>query len=490
MAYRIDRYNNTVLTVVEDGTVDQTTDLKFIGKNYAGYGEIQNENFLYLLENFSGANPPPRAISGQIWFDSASLKLKFYDGTKWRITGGTESAPSTPAGLTVGDLWWDSSNEQLYAYNGATWVLIGPQKAGDGETRMVSLTVKDTLNNNQNIVVGIINDEVITVTSQSEFDLNSVQPSNVPVSLITGFDRIKKGLTLVNTKQAANGVTTPAQHWFWGTASNADKFGGLTVSEFVAEYNNDEFNNTGIAIGNNLDLKIYLENGDGIIEHTTGRNIKFKTRNGSNDVTQAVTISDVGVIPGANSTFDLGASLLKWNTIYANLLEGEATKAQTLKYGTNQYAAGTISVSGNSVAVRDATGSLAANIFQGIATTTRYADLAEKYTTEKEYPVGTVMAVCAHGDHETCAADAGDNLVGVISENPAVMMNSELENGQYIGLKGRVPVRIVGPVAKGQAIYSWKDGVASATPLGQLVGIALETNTNEEEKLVECVLKV
>ncbi len=50
MAYAIDRYNNTLLTTVEDGTVDQTTDLKFIGKNYAGYGEIQNENFLFYLK--------------------------------------------------------------------------------------------------------------------------------------------------------------------------------------------------------------------------------------------------------------------------------------------------------------------------------------------------------------------------------------------------------------------------------------------------------
>ena len=54
MAYTIDKYNNTQLTVVADGTIDQTTDLKLVGKNYAGYGEIQNENFVFLLENFSG----------------------------------------------------------------------------------------------------------------------------------------------------------------------------------------------------------------------------------------------------------------------------------------------------------------------------------------------------------------------------------------------------------------------------------------------------
>ena len=90
MAYTINRFDTSQLTVVEDGTIDQTTDLKLVGKNYAGYGEIQNENFVFLLENFAGNNQPPKPVSGQLWFDSSSSKLKFYDGTKWRTTGGAE----------------------------------------------------------------------------------------------------------------------------------------------------------------------------------------------------------------------------------------------------------------------------------------------------------------------------------------------------------------------------------------------------------------
>ena len=143
MAYQIDRYNNTLLTTVEDGTVDQTTDLKFIGKNYAGYGEIQNENFLFLLENFAGANQPPRAITGQVWFDTGNSKLKFYDGTQWRGTGGAEISATQPAGLTVGDFWWDSANDQLYVYNSTAFILIGPQNAGEGVTQMQSREVLD-----------------------------------------------------------------------------------------------------------------------------------------------------------------------------------------------------------------------------------------------------------------------------------------------------------------------------------------------------------
>ena len=51
MAYTINKYNAAQLTIVQDGTIDQTTDIKLVGKNYAGYGEVQNENFVFLLEN-------------------------------------------------------------------------------------------------------------------------------------------------------------------------------------------------------------------------------------------------------------------------------------------------------------------------------------------------------------------------------------------------------------------------------------------------------
>ena len=149
MAYTIDRYSGVTLTTVEDGTVDQTTDIKLVGKNYAGYGEIQNENFLHLLENFSGTSQPPKAISGQIWFDATASKLKFYDGSRFRTTGGAEVSATQPAGLASGDLWWDSTNQQLYAYSGSGFVLIGPQGSGTTVTQMKSVTIRDVTNTNR-----------------------------------------------------------------------------------------------------------------------------------------------------------------------------------------------------------------------------------------------------------------------------------------------------------------------------------------------------
>ena len=226
MAYQIDRYNNTLLTNVEDGTVDQTTDLKFIGKNYAGYGEIQNEN-MFLLENFSGGTAPARPLSGQIWYDTSIAKLKFYDGTKWRTNGGSEAAATQPSGLSIGDFWWDTSNEQLYAYNGSDFVLVGPQDAGDGVTQMQSRSVRDTSNVTHSVIVsGTLNSEVVMMVSAVEFD---IAVSNA----VTGFDRLKKGITLVNTKLASNGVTTPTGHYFWGTASDSLRLGGDLATQFI-----------------------------------------------------------------------------------------------------------------------------------------------------------------------------------------------------------------------------------------------------------------
>ena len=68
-------------------------------------------------------------------------------------------------------------------------------------------------------------------------------------------------------------------------------------------------------------------------------------------------------------------------------------------------------------------------------------------------------------------------------------MNSDSE-GQAIALVGRVPVRITGPVKKGQKVYVAQNGTASVEGTGDMIGIALEDNERHEETLVECILKL
>ena len=494
MAYAIDRYNNTLLTTVEDGTVDQTTDLKFIGKNYAGYGEIQNENFLFLLENFSGANQPSRPISGQVWFDSGTSKLKFYDGTQWRTTGGAEVGSTQPTGLANGDFWWDTGNDQLYVYNGTNFVLIGPQNAGEGVTQMQSLEVLDTTSATRGIIAAVIEDETIYVISPTQFDLNASQTA----LKAQGFDRIVKGITLRNTKLATAGVTSEADR-FHGTATNAEKLGGIAAANYVQTGAGNtvfasavETPDAGILIGDSQDFQFKVDtNGfDGVIQNITNNGvIKLKVTSGAGVLTHVGTVTATGVVPATDNTFTLGSASLGWSNVYAANFTGEASKAGTLRVGSD-FRSASSSATNNTVAVRDATGNIAANLFQGTATQARYADLAEKYTTgDEDLPAGTAVAVGTDDCCEVVPARASDYCIGVVSTDPAYMMNSEAD-GQYIGLKGRLPVRVKGAVSKGEAVYAMNDGVSSTIKTTALVGVALETSSDEGEKLIECVLKV
>lgn len=377
MPYSVDRYSGGEPIVVEDGTIDSTFDIKLIGKNYAGYGEIQNENFVHLLENFSGTSAPPRPVSGQIWFDSSNKKLKFYDGSKFRTTGGAEVSSTAPSGLSTGDFWYNFVSKQLYAFDGAEWVLIGPESVpGLGTTQMKSVTVKDTLGSSHAIIEAILDDSVIFIFSADEFTLDS------GVNPIIGFSDIKKGMTLVNT--GTSGVTS-SDHRVWGSASHSLKATQLNV--------------------------------DG--------------------------------------------------TAYRNAVT---------------------TATGNTVAARDGSGDLFANIFQGIAAQAKYADLAEKYLADADYEVGTVVVI--GGEKEITASSWGKRAVGVISGSPAYLMNKDLEGGLAVALKGRVPVKVIGSVRKGDNLIAANDGCATSAVhhSSEVFAIALESSNDTGVKLVEAVI--
>jgi hypothetical protein len=114
--------------------------------------------------------------------------------------------------------------------------------------------------------------------------------------------------------------------------------------------------------------------------------------------------------------------------------------------------------------------------------------LAEKYLTDQVYEVGTVVAV--GGEAEVTASKYGDKAIGVVSSQPAFMMNSELEGGTYIALKGRVPVKVTGAIRKGQRLVAANDGtaVAGVPHANDVFGIALESSDDTGVKLIEAVI--
>lgn len=127
-------------------------------------------------------------------------------------------------------------------------------------------------------------------------------------------------------------------------------------------------------------------------------------------------------------------------------------------------------------------------IIYGTSTSARYADLAEKYTTDQEYEPGTVIVVASAGEAEgTASHTTGQRVLGVVSTNPAFIMNDDLD-GQAIALRGRVPVKVVGPIRKGQPLICNQDGKGIYGDTNNSFAIALETNEEHFVKLVECVI--
>lgn len=510
MAYTINRFNGTVLTSVEDGTVDQTTDLKLIGKNYSGYGEAQNENFLFLLENFSGSSAPTKPLSGMLWFDNANNKIKVYDGAKWKPTGGAEVSATTPSGLSEGDLWWNSSSDQLYGLTDANdWILIGPQKAGTGTTEMQSLTVYDSGSQTHSVIAAIINDEIKFIISKDNDFVPLANAGQTEITqsikdatgeLPTVFPTIKKGITLADV--SATGVSTTTgtnDDVLWGTAADALRLGGIAASsyltlddlDFTAATAAAKFGDLGFTLGNDDDLTFDIEGGENPA-FTLNNNTPLRFRDSSDNLMWDIfpDATNPALRPGATNQYDIGSDSLRVRTVYATTFNGQATASDSLAVSGTNRTASTLATA-NTVAVRDGSGNLTAGVFNGTATKARYADLAEKYTVGEgiEHPTGTVMMV---GREECCEIEPYQLqgiVAGVISAEPAYLMNSDCE-GQAIALKGRVPVRVLYPIEKGQKVYAWSDGTASSIPTDQLVGVALESNSAQEEKLVEVFLKV
>jgi len=130
----------------------------------------------------------------------------------------------------------------------------------------------------------------------------------------------------------------------------------------------------------------------------------------------------------------------------------------------------------------------------GTVTAAQYADLAEKYTADAEYSPGTVMVF--GGDNEitqsTSTHDA--KIAGIISTDPAFIMNNDLENSVLLGLTGRVPCKVKGPIAKGDMVTSSNiPGVAcrlntAQYTLGCVLGKALEDYDSNTEGVIEVVV--
>ena len=254
-----------------------------------------------------------------------------------------------------------------------------------------------------------------------------------------------------------------------------------------------------VALGGTITLTnngvVGLTNGTGIsITGTAGGSF---TINASGVPNSALSNSSITVSAGTGmsggGTPALGGTVTLTNNGVVGLSNGghitaTGTAGGTFTLGSDATDANT----GGTIVARDSSGNFSAGVMSGTATAARYADLAERYTSDVIYEPGTVLIF--GGDKEvTESTSANDKRVaGVVSTNPGYMMNSELEGGLYVALTGRVPCQVVGTIKKGDLmVTSHIPGVAMANDdpkIGTVIGKALEDYDSPEVGVIEVVV--
>jgi len=217
----------------------------------------------------------------------------------------------------------------------------------------------------------------------------------------------------------------------------------------------------------------------------------------------SLTVSGTTNLQGTTNGATINATTLQGGTIgnsgavlYGTLNSASAAQTNITSVGTlsGLTVSGAIVPSSNASINIGGTGSQYFNNvyavnFLGTSTTAKYADLAERYTSDAEYESGTVVDFGGDAEVTLSNIDGSQYVAGVVSTNPAYMMNSDAD-GLYIALQGRVPTKVTGPVRKGQMMVSNGDGTARSEnnpKMGSVIGKALE-NFGDGVGVIEVVV--
>lgn len=373
MAYTLSKSDNQVLLVLNDGECNgpsfpvKTTSINFIGKNYSNFGDAQNENFLWLLENFAKTTQPNNPLTGQIWFNANPTvnRPSVFDGANWKAVATLQYSNTTTDALInngstpyvanyPGDMWFDSSAKQLYVITstGTDKTLIGPESVpGFATTRMISTTMSDTVNVRHPVIQATVDGELIGVVSSSTFSSNTAN-----------FNTVYKGITLTTGSSLA--VST-----IWSTLTNATT---LVAEQVLANSANiPTINSTNIiattVTATNLNSVALTTGASGTVgtltgqwKLTAGSHIAPTTNLGNNLGSTSFKFNNIyannistdnfsGVItltgvfkPISTDSQDLGTGALRWNNVYTKTVEATAVNATTVN-ATNITASGTLS---------------------------------------------------------------------------------------------------------------------------------------------------
>jgi len=450
MAYTINLTDGTIFAVIADGTINTDSSLTLVGKNYAGYGEFLDENFIKLLESGANTTAPGDPLTGQLWWDKTNNVLKVYNGTTFKSVSGARSSASTPTSNVTGDLWWDTTNSQLKVYNGSDFTTIGPAfTAGEGTSGAIVTTITDSSPGADHVVIQMyVNNTIVGIWSKDA--------TFTPAVAISGFATIGPGLNLSTT--VSNAV-------FKGTATNAELLDSLDSTAFMRSNTNTSttgtlsvLTDTGLYVGGDSDGRLFVNGSDVYLRNQTIDGDIYIQVNDNGATTTVMQVDGANATVGvtgitnlnADGVGNIGSSTTSFNTIFAK------------------------------------------------ATSAEYADLAERFEADAAYAPGTVVELGGIAEITKAQEELTSQVFGVISTRPAYTMNGAAGDDAThpaVAMTGRVPVLVTGVVNKGDRLVSAGNGLARAATESEVtafnvIGRALEDKLDSGEGTIEAIVKI
>jgi hypothetical protein len=388
-------------------------------------------------------------------------------------------------------------------------------------TNSGALTIEadSSTTNNRALHLTITDDDPTATTYGSYIDYN------VSGATATGGSTNHIALR-VDTDSSATGGDTTDEHKVFGIYNSLDVTGdsdlvyGIyndmrashsadTISALYGTYNLLESDNSGGTVTTaTADRNLMYVNGTG--STTTAFASYNYTRlqdpstvtnaYGSYNEVQLDTNSTVSGVYGVRSIIDEDGGSSSNEYLFHGEYQGTPSASGT-GYGlyitgeTKNYISGDVGIGTSTPSTElQVVGTVTATLFDGTATSARYADLAENYVADEQYEPGTVLIF--GGEKEVTQSRSPDNnkIAGVVSTAPGVLMNKDCEGEFVVALAftGRVPTKVKGTINKGDMMVSSNiEGVAVASDnpqIGTVIGKALENYDSEEVGVIEVVV--
>ncbi len=520
MPYNFNTTDGLTAVTVADGTVDTSTySLALVGRNVSNYGLYFAQNTIRNLENFAStvAPTPSTKLVGQLWYDKGSTALRVWDGSVWKTTTGITVSSSAPSSyLANGTAYFNTVDDKLRVYDGTSFKVAGyagevssaySSTTGIGSpsnygTRIRNIFLKDSDNVPRSVLaITYVNDSAngsvnqgTTSTAYGKETIMAIFSDHAAfdVSSLAASDTELESISYYSELNGTGGIGTRIYPGL-NLRSEYDTT-SLALSERAYRADAAFVLNTGTygADGSNIAAANVVHVNNSYVPGTSGLTLGSSSSRFADTYTGALYLGNgtTGYLYTAGNVAIGNAS----NRI-ASIHSTTVNVSGNVSFATGTATDAVSTNTANTLVLRDTNGSFAANIVTATATAARYADLAEIYASDENYEPGTVVKLGGSAEITQTTSIEDMNVFGVISTDPAYLMNSEAE-GLPVALKGRVPVKVIGKVLKGERlISSHMPGVAMAIGFVEydprkVIGRSLDQKTTDGLGVVEAVIGV